>query len=179
MANKASLSIAGEEFNVLEFSLGLQQKHDNQGKPASGVYLGDFTLILEAGNDLFFNWQADQTRLESGKITIYRSDQDSKFIEYAFEKSFVTSVLESYYANDSLTNIYNQIGSVEDLGNALFTEVMGGMNQERNPEVLNLIAQRNAISEFQKRTGNSYCMYVTLSCEKIKIRDVDHDNKWA
>ncbi len=178
MANKATLSVANEEFNVLEFTLTLQQKHDNQGQPASGVYLGDFALILEAGNELFFNWQTDQTRMEDGDITIFRTDQDSKFITYSFEKAFVTSLLESYYANDDLTNVYNQVGTVEDLGGALLNAVMAGFNNQ-DQYTTNLISQRNAVREFQKRTGNAYCLFVSLSCEKITIRDVEQDNKWG
>jgi hypothetical protein len=179
MANKATLNVAGEEFSVLEFSLSLKQKYNTQGKPASGVYLGDFYVILEAGNDFFFEWQAEYTRMESGKITTYRTDQDSKFIEYSFEQGFVTTVLESFYADEGLGNTFNQIGSTEDVSSATFEYVTNMLNSEKDPEATNLNSQRNMVREFQKRTGIPYCLFVTLSSEKLKIRDVDHDNKWV
>lgn len=178
MANKATLAIAGEEFSVLEFSLTLKQKYNNQGKPASGVYLGDFYLILVAGSDFFFEWQADQTRMESGKITTYQTDQDAKFIEYAFEKGFITSVLESFYADQGLSNTFNQIGAAEDISGITFEHTMNQLHEATDPDLANISAQRNMVRDFQKRTGIAYCMFVTLSSEKLKIRDVEHNNVW-
>ncbi|GAB2790110.1 hypothetical protein GCM10027275_38720 [Rhabdobacter roseus] len=179
MANKATLSIAGEEFSVLEFSLSLKQKYNAQGKPASGVYLGDFYLILNAGSDFFFEWQTEHTRMESGKITTYRTDQDSKFIEYAFEQGFITSILESFYADEGLANTFNQIGTTEDVSSVMFEYGMNVLNDAKDPEVTVLKAQRNMVRDFQKRTGIAYCMFISLSSEKLKIRDIDHDNMWS
>ncbi|GAB4021326.1 hypothetical protein GCM10028808_65770 [Spirosoma migulaei] len=178
MANKATLNVSGEEFTVLEFSLSLKQKYNAQGKPASGVYLGDFYMVLTAESDFFFEWLADNTRMESGKITTYQSDQDAKFIEYAFEKGFVTSVLESFHAEDPLGNTFNQIGSIEDVSSTTFEQAMNVLNDAKDPDVTYFNSQRNMLRDFQKRTGTPYCLFVTMSSEKLRIRDVEHDNKW-
>ncbi|MBC7891985.1 MAG: hypothetical protein H7Y12_07240 [Sphingobacteriaceae bacterium] len=179
MANKATLSVAGHEFNVLEFTINFKQKYDNQGKPASGVFLGDFYLILGAGNDLFFEWLTDQSRMESGTIKTYRTDQDSTFVEYSFEQAFLTSILESHFEDgDWLQNQYNQVGSQENQSDFIEAN-MNQIRGESNSDTHILTSQRNTLQQFQRRTGNSYCLFVSVSCEKVKVRDVEHDNKWG
>ncbi len=179
MANKATLSVAGQEFEVFEFHINFTQKYDNQGKPASGVFLGDFFMILSAGNDLFFEWLTDQYRMESGTIKTFRTDQDSTFVEYSFEQAFLTSVLESHFEDgDWLQNQYNQVGSLENRSDIIDTN-MNQIRGEANSEMHVLNSQRNLVQQFQRRTGNSYCLFVSLSCEKVKVRDVEHDNKWG
>ncbi|MCY7352597.1 MAG: hypothetical protein LH606_18395, partial [Cytophagaceae bacterium] len=84
MTNKAILSVCGRDFKVLEFHIDLSQQSDNQGRPASGVFLGDFFFILQGGSDLFFEWISEPNRMESGVLKTYRFDQDSTFVEYSF-----------------------------------------------------------------------------------------------
>lgn len=178
MAYKATLSVAGNEVDVYEFYVSLQQANDNRGRPASGVFTGDIFMILEGGNDLFFEWLCDQTRMESGKITTKQTDQDSTFVEYAFEKSFLTDISESFYDDGGgLQNQFNDVSVNEDGSNMnmIFANRIRGRDSDtyfyRNAHV--------KVRDFQRRTRTAYCTYFSLSCEKIRIRDVEHNNVWG
>lgn len=178
MAYEAILSVAGNDIPLYEFSVSLTQANDNQGKPASGVFTGDIFMIVEGGNDLFFEWLCDQTRMESGKIKTKQTDQDSTFVEYSFEKAFLTDVSESYIDQGGGRNEYNQVSTSEDdrgnLGMLIYNQT-----RDKDPNFLPLMSAYNKTRDLQRRTANAYCTFFSLSCEKIRIRDVEHDNQWG
>ncbi|GAB2556294.1 type VI secretion system tube protein TssD [Spirosoma areae] len=179
MAHKAILTIGGQEIEALEFLVSFKQAMNNQGNPASGVYLGDFYLIAEGGSDFFFEWLVDEDRTENGTIKTYRNNQPSVFLTYEFENAFVTDVSESYYDNTgALKTQFNQVSSAEDLSEDAYEYGYNAsrLNRQDNTLVRNMWKR---VRQFQERTGNAYCLFVTMSCEKIKLRDVPHDNQWS
>ncbi|GAB4024282.1 type VI secretion system tube protein TssD [Spirosoma gilvum] len=178
MAHKAILSVSGEDIPVLEFSVAFKQSRDDQGKPASGVKLGDFYLIMEGGTDLFFEWMIDKTRFESGTIKTYRDDQDSVMLTYEFENAFVTDVSESFYENVGNPNVsYKRVSSGEDLSDDVIDYQYRGFRLGRKDNTL-LQNMWSRVRKFQERTNNPYCLFVTMSCEKLKIQDTQFENKW-
>lgn len=178
MAFDATLSVAGNDIPIYEFHFGFRQANDNQGRPASGVFTGDIYLILEGGNDLFFEWICDQTRMESGKIKIKRDDQDSTFVEYSFEKAFVTDVSETFIDMSGGQNEFNSVSIMEDdaslYGMMVYNRIRG-----RDTDAQPLLSAYNTARDFQRRTGTSYCLFFSLSCEKIRVRDIEHNNQWG
>lgn len=179
MAHKAILSIAGQEIKVLEFMVAIKQASDDQGKPASKVMLGDFYMIVDGGPDFFFEWLVDKDRMEDGTIKTYRNNQDSVFLTYEFEKAFVTDVSESYYDNSgNLKTQFNQVTSAEDLSDDAYDFGYNAtrLNRESNILVRNMWKR---VRQFQERTDIPYCLFITMSCEKIKLRDVPLDNEWS
>lgn len=114
MAKRAVLSVCGEDFDLLEFNITLHQKINNMGKPASGVYLGDFYFIIPGGSDLFFEWLSDPTRMESGIVKVYYKASSSPFVEYEFVQGFITTIMENLYNNEGIGNAFNQVSMLED-----------------------------------------------------------------
>lgn len=179
MAYKALLTVGGQEIKALEFMVALKQASNRKGLPASDVMLGDFYLIAEGGSDFFLEWMAHEDRLENGTIKTYRNDQDSVFLTYEFEKAFVTDVSESFYDDHGLVqNKFNRISSAEDLTDDVyeFGYDMTRMNRQNNILVRNMWKR---VRQFQERTNMTYCLFITLSCEKLKLRDIPLDNQWV
>ncbi len=179
MAHKAIVNVAGQELKALEFLVGFKQAYDSEGKPASGVMLGDFYLIFEGGTDLFFEWLVDAKRLENGSIKTYRDDQDSVFLSYDFENAFVTDVSESFYENvGGIQNQFNQVSSAEDLSEDLveFGYQHDRLSKKDSAIQLNMWKR---VRKFQERAKMPYCLFITMSCEKITLYDATYDNKWG
>ncbi|MCY7352984.1 MAG: hypothetical protein LH606_20395 [Cytophagaceae bacterium] len=180
MTNKAILSVCGRDFKVLEFHIDLFQQSDNQGRPASGVFLGDFFFILQGGSDLFFEWISEPNRMESGVLKTYRFDQDSTFVEYSFTQSYLTTILENYFHIDTMQNSFNQVSTIDDTDENFGRWVKVITNTKSNEIGINpLDSSLGKTRKFQQRTGIPYVLMITLSCENITIRDIEHKNKWG
>ncbi|GAA4395392.1 hypothetical protein GCM10023187_02200 [Nibrella viscosa] len=178
MAHKAILSVAGQEIKALEFMVSFKQAYSQNGQPASGVYLGDFYLIADGGTDFFFEWLADEDRYENGTIKTYREDQDSVFLTYEFENAFITDVSESFYDNSGgIKTQFNQVSSAEDLSDDAYDYGYLNVRQTKQENVL-VRNMWKRVRHFQERTGIPYCVFVTISCEKVKLRDALLDNQW-
>ncbi|MBD2701065.1 hypothetical protein IC229_10500 [Spirosoma sp. BT702] len=177
MAYDATLSVAGNDIPVFEFYISLSQGHDNQGKPASSVFTGDIFIIAEGGNDLFFEWVCDQTRMESGKLKVMQTDQQSTFVEYAFEKAFVTDISESFVYSNDIQNEFNRV-SVDE-GESNLGMLVYNQAREKAGDFQPLMSAYRKTRDFQRRTGNAFCIFFSLSCEKIRIRDIEHQNLWG
>ncbi|GAA4395385.1 hypothetical protein GCM10023187_02180 [Nibrella viscosa] len=183
MGNKAAtLSVCGRDFKVLEFNINLAQKTDNQGRPASGVFLGDFYLILEGGSDVFFEWLCEPTRMESGILKVKYKKAASHYVEYSFVQAFVTTILENLYDVPPIGNSFNQVSTIEDSSEEfeVWTNVTSMKKEFKTDTGTHILA--NSVTktrQFQQRTGIPYVLMVTLSCERITIRDVEHNNQWS
>ncbi|MGA0560241.1 type VI secretion system tube protein TssD [Larkinella sp. VNQ87] len=183
MPRKAILSVCGRDFKLLEFNVSLVQKINNQGKPASGVYLGDFYFLMPGGNDVFFDWLSDPERMESGIVKVYYNKAQSPFVEYSFVKGFVTTILENYYENDQADNSFNRVSTSEDLSeNFEFWTNVVSLNKQATGDSATAHALSNSVGktrQFQQRTGIAHVLMVTMSCEQITIRNLMHDNMWT
>ncbi|GAB4024277.1 type VI secretion system tube protein TssD [Spirosoma gilvum] len=184
MANKAILSVCGRDFNVLEFKVSLYQQTNNEGKPASGVFFGDFFMIIRGGNDTFFEWISEPTRMESGVLKTFRADQDNTpFVEYSFVQGFLSSILENYYYTADMQNSFNTVSDIESDGEDFELWINAVTFQRDNGESdIGAHVLGNSIAKtrtFQKRTGISYVLMISMSCMQITIRDVDHKNQWG
>lgn len=179
MAYTANLTVAGlEELPIYEFAISFQQAMDNKGRPASGVFTGDIFLIVEGGNDTFFEWLCETTRTESGKIKTI-DDSGSTLVEYAFENAFITDVNENFIDDAmGIRNEFNLVSAEEDdngnIGHRVHNQIRG-----RDENYRPLLGAYDTARGFQRRTGNAYVTYFSLSCEKIRVRDVEHDNQWG
>lgn len=179
MPHKAILTISGQEIKALEFAVSFKQARDDEGKPASNVTLGDFYLIMDGGTDLFFEWLVDKTRYEDGTIKTYREGQDSVFLTYTFKKAFVTDVSESYYANvGNMSTSFNRVSSSEDLSDDVIDFNYQGYRLGRKDNVI-LKNMWNRVRKYQERTNTPYCLFVSMSCEKLNIQDAMHDGNWT
>ncbi len=180
MASKAILSVCGQDFKVLEFSINLLQKIDNQGRPGSGVFMGDFYMVLPGGPDLFFEWISEPTRMESGIVKTYRFDQDSTFVEYSFTQGFLTTMLEDYHYSDFMQNQFNQVSVDEEADEEFGTWTKAVTGIKPNDLGINVLDESlRKTRKLQQRTGIPYVLMLTLSCDTITIRDIEHKNNWG
>lgn len=182
MPRKAILSVCGQDFKLLEFNVSLAQKINNQGKPASGVYLGDFYLIIEGGPDLFFDWLSDPERMESGAIKVY-FNKDTPFVEYSFVQAFVTTILDTIQSPSGMDNSFNHLSTLEDQSeNFEFWTNLISLGPKERGEGASGHALMNSVAktrEFQQRTGQGHLLMVTMSCEQVTVRNVTHNNEWT
>lgn len=157
MAFKADLDLNGKTYEVLEFNSAFDQKHDNKGKPGSGVKGGLITIIIAGtADDTFSSWATDPTKTNDGTITLYRIDQNSKFKEYKFSGAYITKLCESFIVDNDIDY------------------------QSRAVRFRNVDIEFDYIQtlSFHQRTQMSYVMFCEISAGKITIDGVDHDNKW-
>ncbi len=158
MSFKATLTIEGKSFDILEYRCLLEQQFDPKGRPASGVKGGDIDMILAGTADnTFSNWIVDPTSRKDGSITFFRIDQNSKFKEIKFKGAYLIRLTESCITPPADSQIESRIiDNVINKGRETFDQIM----------------------RFHARTSMSYIIHCNLSAEKITIDGVDHDNQW-
>ena len=167
MSFNGEFKVAGNTYSIIECSVPLYQKYDQKGKPASGVHSGRIRLILEGTDDgTLGNWMSDPTKKQDGKLSFFRVDQESTFKEISFEGAYIIALLENF-----TTDI--------EMSNALLTEEgtlnldIGGSDDENK---IWFKRRLKLLLASQHRTGMSYCMFVEITAEKIKIDGVEHQN---
>lgn len=158
MSFKATLTIEGKSFDILECTSLLRQKHNAKGNPASGVTAGILHIILEGtADDTFAKWITDPTARKDGTIVYFRTDQDSKFKEIKFKSAYLIRLTESTIIPEDVRPDHLAVGdAITPAQREKFNEIM----------------------TFHARTSMSYIMYCYISAEKITIDGVDHDNQW-
>lgn len=114
----------------------------------------------------------------------YKLDQnDSTFVEYSFVQGYLTTILENYFYDDGMTNSFNSISEIEDSSDDFeaWTQAVS-FQREDNNSTMGARVLGNSVAktrEFQQRTGIPYVLMITMSCEKITIRDIEHQNQWG
>jgi len=153
MSFKATLDIGDKTFDLLYCKSVLEQKTDDSGKPASGVRGGVLCLMIKGSDDdTLAAWAVDPVKQQDGTITFFRIDQDAKFKKIEFRNAYLTTLVESFVADD------------EPL-----------LMESETPEADHLY---RLLMQVQQRTCSSYITLCNISAEKISIDGVDHDNKW-
>ena len=102
MAFKATFTLDGKTFNILNCHYALHQNVDATGRPSSDVRGGTVTVTIESTDDnTIYTWMTDSHAFKDGKITFYKRDQDSKMKELEFKQAACIDFAESFDANSS------------------------------------------------------------------------------
>ncbi|GAB3796403.1 hypothetical protein GCM10028819_13950 [Spirosoma humi] len=166
MSFRATLTIDGKSFEVLQCSHTLSQKHD-RGKTTSGVRGGVIMLILQGSDeDLLGDWATGPTVKKDGDITFDRIDQQSTLQKLEFQDAYATLYFE-----------FMASGAID--ADAVFEAIPDTLNLDLTKENefdARVINNTKIIVRFVERTQHSNCILLRLSAAKIKLDGIDHQN---
>ncbi|MVM30393.1 hypothetical protein GO755_10140 [Spirosoma sp. HMF4905] len=166
MSFKATLTVEGKEFNVLQCTHLMDQNY-KKGKATSGVMGGRIVVILESSDDdLLGIWAAGPTVKKDGEIVFDRIDQKSSLQKLEFQEAYMTQYFEFMASN--YINADAVLAAMEDYF------VLDATNQSEDDR--RVIVNRRALIKFAERTRVSNCILLRLSAAKIKLDGIDHQN---
>lgn len=95
MAFRATLSLGGKEFDVLDCNYKLERDVDVKGRPASNIYGGKVRVRVESTDDTsILEQMVNQFKPVSGSIIFKKGDEESKMKELMWENGYITSFEE-------------------------------------------------------------------------------------
>ena len=166
MSFKATLTVEGKEFNVLQSYHKMGQKTDN-GRPTSGVRGGIIILILDGTDeDLLGAWATGPTTKKDGEIVFDRTDQQSTLTKLEFQEAFATLYFE--FVTSSYIDVDSVINSVDELAEWDLTN-----EDDYNQRI---ISNTKRLVKFVDRTHVSNCILMRLSAAAIKLDGIEHKN---
>jgi hypothetical protein len=96
MAFRATLSLGGKEFDVLDCDYKLERDTESKGRPASNIYGGKVRVHLESTEDSsILEQMVNQFKPVSGSITFKKGDEEAKMKELVWENGYIISFEES------------------------------------------------------------------------------------
>jgi hypothetical protein len=96
MAFRASLHLAGEEFDVLDFDYKLYREVDSKGRPASNIYGGKIRIHVESTESTsILEHMVSQFKPISGSVVFKKGDEEAKMKELTWENGYIISYEES------------------------------------------------------------------------------------
>lgn len=167
MSFKATLTVEGKSYNVLQCTHILKQKIE-RGKVTSGVRGGSITLIIDSTDEeIFGSWATSPTAKKNGEIVFDRIDQQSSLQKLEFEDAYAIFYFE-LMASEYMNNVDALIDTFHDL--------FATDETSANPFVDRMVNSTNNMLRFVKRTGVSNCILLRLSASKIKLDGIEHKN---
>ncbi|GAB2556275.1 type VI secretion system tube protein TssD [Spirosoma areae] len=167
MSFKATLTVEGKKFDVLQCTHTLSQKYE-RGRATSGVRGGVIILILNGTDEeLLGTWASGPTVKKSGDIVFDRIDQRSALQKLEFEDAYATFYFELMTASH-LTNIDVVY---EALAESISTDIA-----KENLFYERIMNNTKTILRFSERTRVSNCILLRLTAPKIKLDGIDHQN---
>ncbi|MDR0834407.1 MAG: type VI secretion system needle protein Hcp [Candidatus Symbiothrix sp.] len=96
MAFRATLSLNGKEFDVLDCDYKLKRDVDSKGRPASNIYGGEIRVHVESTEDTsILEQMVSQFKPVSGSIAFKKGDEEAKMKELTWENGYIVSFEES------------------------------------------------------------------------------------
>ena len=122
MSFQGKLEIDGKPFNLIKFSLGLNQSIDQHNRPNSTSRGGVFSITIESSNNnAMLEWMISPSMMKNGTITFSRRDNASSMRTVKFTDAFCVNYTEHFDAiNEHPMSIDLTISSrVLDFGGSL------------------------------------------------------------
>ena len=96
MAFRATLSLGGKEFDVLDCDYKLKRDVDSKGRPASNIYGGKVRVHVESTEDTsILEQMVSQFKPISGSITFKKGDEEAKMKELTWENGYIVEFEEN------------------------------------------------------------------------------------
>ncbi|GAF05239.1 type VI secretion system tube protein TssD [Saccharicrinis fermentans] len=96
MAFRATLSLAGKEFDVLDCDYKLERDVDSKGRPASNIYGGKVRVRVESTEDTsILEQMVNQFKPITGSVIFKKGDEEAKMKELTWENGYIISFEES------------------------------------------------------------------------------------
>ncbi|MDU1906457.1 MAG: type VI secretion system tube protein TssD [Dysgonomonas sp.] len=90
MAFRATLTLGGKEFDVLDCSYSLKRDVDSKGRPSSNIYGGKVKVHVESTEDTsILESMVSQFKPVSGTIVFKKGDEEAKMKELTFENGYI------------------------------------------------------------------------------------------
>lgn len=125
MAFRASLQLAGKEYDVLDCDYKLERDVDSKGRPASNVYGGKIRVLVESTEDTaILEQMVNQFKPISGSIVFKKGDEEAKMKELLWENGYIVSFEESIDVVGSrpMTTSFTVSAQVLKMGGAQFEQ---------------------------------------------------------
>lgn len=96
MAFRATLNLAGKEFDVLDCDYKLERDVDAKGRPASNIYGGKVRVRVESTEDTsILEQMVNQFKPSAGSVIFKKGDEEAKLKELTWENGYIISFEES------------------------------------------------------------------------------------
>lgn len=116
MSFLAKLHIDEQDYNVLEFSFGLQQKTFDHGRPSSMPAIEVITIIIESTNGTgFYDWSISPFEQKEGEIIFYKRDAMASSRILKFTGAFCTGYKENFNNNSKTPMLMHLAITVDKL----------------------------------------------------------------
>lgn len=125
MAFRASLQLAGKEYDVLDCDYKLERDVDTKGRPASNVYGGKIRVKVESTEDTsILEQMVNQFKPISGSIIFKKGDEEAKMKELIWENGYIIDFAESIDVVGSrpMTTSFTVSAQVLKMGGAQFEQ---------------------------------------------------------
>lgn len=96
MAFRATLSLGGKEFDILDCQYSLMRDVDSKGRPSSNIYGGKIQVHVESTDDTsILEQMINQFKPISGNIIFKKGDEEGKLKELSWENGYIVAFDES------------------------------------------------------------------------------------
>ena len=125
MAFRATLSLGGKEFDVLDCEYSLKRDVDAKGRPSSNLYGGKVKVHVESTEDTsILEAMVTQFKPISGSIVFKKGDEEAKMKELTFENAYIIEFEENIdvIGNKPMTLTFVVSAQVLKVGGAQFEQ---------------------------------------------------------
>ena len=125
MAFRATLKIAGKEYDVLDCSYKLERDVDSKGRPSSNIYGGKIKVHVESTEDTtVLEQMVNQFKPMPGSILFKKGDEEAKMKELEWENGYIVSYEEDIdiVGSKPMTIKIEVSAQVLKVGNAQFEQ---------------------------------------------------------
>lgn len=125
MAFRATLQLAGKDYDVLDCDYRLERDVDTKGRPASNVYGGKVSVKVESTEDTsILEQMVNQFKPISGSIVFKKGDEEAKMKELIWENGYIVEFEESIDVVGSrpMTTSFTVSAQVLKMGGAQFEQ---------------------------------------------------------
>lgn len=125
MAFRATLSLGGKEFDVLDCEYSLKRDVDSKGRPSSNIYGGEIRVHVESTDDTsILEQMVSQFKPISGSITFKKGDEEAKMKELSWENGYIIEFEENIdvIGKQPMTTTFVVSAQVLKVGGAQFEQ---------------------------------------------------------
>ena len=125
MAFRATLSLGGKEFDVLDCDYKLKRDVDSKGRPASNIYGGKVRVHVESTEDTsILEQMVSQFKPISGSIVFKKGDEEAKMKELSWENGYIIEFEENIdvIGKQPMTTVFVISAQVLKVGGAQFEQ---------------------------------------------------------
>ena len=125
MAFRATLSLGGKEFDVLDCEYSLRRDVDSKGRPSSNIYGGKIKVHVESTEDVsILSLMTTQFKPISGSIVFKKEDEEAKMKELSWENGYIIEFEENIdvIGNKPMTLTFVVSAQVLKVGEAQFEQ---------------------------------------------------------